>query len=78
MDTPEVLKMSDIRTARGRHPSQIVLRRVKDKTYATHLKVLPPDAEPYFILGSYFFSLEKAEADFRRRTLELEGTPDET
>jgi hypothetical protein len=76
METPEVLNMSTIRTAQGRYPSQIVLRRVKEKTYATHLKVIPPDAEPYFILGAYFFKLEDAEADFLRRKLELEGLPD--
>ena len=73
METPEVLSSSEIRTAEGRHPSQIVLRRVKTGTYATHLKVLPPDAESYFILGSYFFRLEEATADFERRKRELEG-----
>ena len=78
METPEVLKISDLRTARGRHPSQIVLRRVRAKTYATHLKVMPPDAEPYYILGSYFFSLKEAEADFRKRKAELEGMSEET
>jgi hypothetical protein len=76
MEMPENLKMSEIRTAKGRYPSQIVLRRVKEKTFATHLKVLPPDAEPYFILGTYFFNLEEAEADFQRRKLELEGLAD--
>ena len=76
METPEVLETSDIRTAQGRYPSQIVLRRVKEKTYATHLKILPPDGEPYFILGTYFFKLEDAEADFKRRRLELEGWPE--
>jgi hypothetical protein len=76
METPEVLEMSDIRTAQGRYPSQIVLRRVKEKTYATHLKILPPDGEPYFILGAYFFKLEDAKADFKRRKLELEGWPE--
>ncbi len=72
METPEELRASEVRTAEGRYPSQIVLRRVKEKTFATHLKVLPPDGEPYFILGSYFFSLEAAQADFERRKLELE------
>jgi pantoate--beta-alanine ligase len=75
MELPEELNKSEIRTAQGRHPSRIVLRRVKDKTYATHLKVMPPDAEPYYILGSYFFKLEEAEADFQRRKLEIEGVP---
>ena len=73
MEAPEVVSSSEIRTGDGRYPSQIVLRRMKEKTYATHLKVLPPDGEPYFILGSYFFSLEEAQADFQRRKLELEG-----
>ena len=76
METPEVLEMSDIRAAQGRYPSQIVLRRVKEKTYATHLKILPPDGDPYFILGTYFFKLEDAKADFKRRKLELEGWPE--
>ena len=76
METPEVLEMSDVRTAQGRYPSQIVLRRVKEKTYATHLKILPPDGEPYFILGTYFFKLEAAKADYERRKLELEGWPE--
>ena len=78
METPEVLSMSAIRTGQGRYPSQIVLRRVKEKTYATHLKVIPPDAEPFFILGSYFFNLQEAEADFQRRKLELEAWPEES
>jgi hypothetical protein len=73
MELPETLSTSEIRTAAGRYPSQIVLRRVKEKTYATHLKVMPPDVEPYFILGSYFFDLKQAQADFERRKLELEG-----
>ena len=74
MEFPENIKMSEVRTAQGRYPSQVVLRRVKEKTYATHLKIMPPDAEPYFILGAYFFNPEDAEADFQRRKLELEGT----
>ena len=73
METPETLSVSEIRTAQGRYPSQMVFRRVRTNTYATHLKVLPPDTEPYYILGCYFFSLEEAKADFQRRTLELEG-----
>jgi hypothetical protein len=74
MEYPETLKESEIRTAEGRNPSRIVLRQVKERTYATHLKVFPPDAEPYFILGSYFFNLNDAQTDFERRKLELEGT----
>jgi hypothetical protein len=77
METLEELSASEIRTAQGRYPSQIVLRRVRERTYATHLKVLPPDAEPYFILGCYFFDLQEAQADFQRRKLELEGSPGE-
>jgi hypothetical protein len=75
MELPEELNKSEIRTAPGRHPSQIVLRRVKEKTYATHLKVMPLEAEPYYILGSYFFHLEDAEKDFQRRKSELESAP---
>jgi hypothetical protein len=47
------------------------LRQVKEKTYATHIKVHPPNGEPFFILGHYFFKLEDAEEDFRRRAIEL-------
>jgi hypothetical protein len=75
MELPEELNKSEIRAGQGRHPSQIVLRRVKEKTYATHLKVMPPEAEPYYILGSYFFKFEEAEADFQRRKIELENSP---
>jgi hypothetical protein len=71
METYPVLQESEIKVAEGRYPSQMVLRQVKEKTYATHIKVLPPDAEPYFILGHYFFKLEEAEADYRRRAIEL-------
>jgi hypothetical protein len=78
MDTPELISATEIRIAEGRYPSQIVLRRVKEKTYATHLKVLPPDGEPYFILGNYYFSLEEAKADFQKRKRELESAPDST
>jgi hypothetical protein len=73
MEQEETLRVSEIRTADGRHPSQIVLRRVKEKTFATHLRIMPPDTEPYYILGSYFFKLEEAQADFERRRAELEG-----
>ena len=75
METPELLSASEVKTAAGRYPSQVVLRRVREKTFATHLKVIPPDAEPYFILGCYFFSLAEAQADFQRRKLELESAP---
>ena len=75
MELPEELKKSEVRTGQGRHPSQIVLRRVKDKTYATHLKVMPPGGVPYYILGSYFFRIEEAEADFHKRKIELENSP---
>jgi len=73
METHTVLQASEILTSEGRYPSQIVLRQVKERTYATHLKVLPPGAEPYYILGRYFFSLAEAEADFRRRCQELKA-----
>jgi hypothetical protein len=74
MKTQETLRASEIRTGEGRYPSRIVLRQVKEKTYATHLEVMPPDAEPYHILGKYFFSLEEAQADFERRKAELEAS----
>lgn len=73
MSTIEVLKESEIQAGTDRYPSRIVLRRVKERTYATHIEVLPPGSDPYFILGRYFFKLEEAEADFRRRTGELEA-----
>ncbi len=68
-----VLKESEIQAGRDRYPSRIVLRRVKEKTYATHIEVLPPGGDPYFILGRYFFNLGQAEADFLRRTSELDS-----
>jgi hypothetical protein len=68
-----VLSVSEIKTAEGRYPSQIVLREVKSRTYATHIKVLPPGEKPYFILGRYFFNRDEAEADFHQRSRELEG-----
>ena len=73
MELPEIVSASEVKETAGRYPSQIVLRRVKEKTYATHLKVIPPDAEPYFILGNYFFDLKIAQADFERRVRELAG-----
>ena len=71
METYPVLQESEIKISEGRYPSQLVLRQVKEKTYATHLKVLPPGSDPYFILGHYFFKLDEAEADFKRRVTEL-------
>ncbi len=71
MEDYPVLQESEIKVSEGRYPSQMVLRQVKEKTYATHIKVHPPGGEPYFILGHYFFSLQEAEADFRRRTVEI-------
>jgi hypothetical protein len=76
METYPVLRESEIKVAEGRYPSQMVLRQVKEKTYATHMKVHPPEGEPYYILGHYFFKLEDAEADYRRRAIEL-GVSDE-
>ncbi|PYV43534.1 MAG: hypothetical protein DMG06_10190 [Acidobacteria bacterium] len=72
-DVMNLIQTSEIKMAEGRYPSQIVLREVKPGTFATHIKVLPPDADPYFILGRYFFRLEEAEADFHKRIKELEG-----
>jgi hypothetical protein len=68
-----LLQASEIRELDGRYPSQIVLRQVTPSTYATHIQVLPPNAEPYFVLGHYFFKREEAEADFQKRLVELEG-----
>jgi hypothetical protein len=73
MDTCEVLKTSEIKEGKDRYPSRIVLRRVKEKTYATHIEVMPSVGEPYLILGRYFFSLAEAENDFRNRMKEIEG-----
>jgi len=66
------LFVSEIKTAEGRYPSQVVLREVRSRTDATHIKVLPPGEEPYFILGRYFFNRDEAEADFHKRSRELE------
>jgi hypothetical protein len=69
-----VIEESVVKIAEGRYPSQIVLREVKPKTFATHIRVIPPGgAEPYFILGRYFFNLEEATIDFNKRSRELEG-----
>jgi len=73
MDQGIVIETSVVKIAEGRYPSQIVLRRVKPKTYATHIKILPPGGEPYYILGRYFFDLEQATIDFNKRSRELEG-----
>ncbi len=71
MENTTVLQESDVKTSEGRYPSQIVLRQIKEKRYATHLKILPPAGEPSFILGRYFFTLADAEKDFRKREIEL-------
>ncbi len=71
METYPILQESEITVSEGRYPTQLVLRQVKERTYATHMKILPPDGEPYFILGHYFFKLEEAQEDFRKRTQEL-------
>ena len=73
MDAGEVLKRSETKEGKDRYPSRIVLRRVRDKTYATHVEVMPPGGVPYFILGRYFFVLDEAERDFLSRTKEIEG-----
>lgn len=72
MEIPELLT-GEVKTGDGKYPSRIVLREVKPGTFATHIKVLPPDRDPYFILGRYFFKREEAEVDFYRRDRELEG-----
>ena len=68
-----LLRSGTIKECEGRYPSQIVLRQIKPSTFATHIKVLPQNAEPYFILGHYFFRREEAEADFEKRLIELDG-----
>jgi hypothetical protein len=73
----DFIKSGEIKTGDGRNPSHIVLREVKKGTYATHIRVLPPEGDPFFILGRYFFKLNEAEADFLQRDLELNG-PRET
>lgn len=73
MTTIPEIKTGQIRESEGRYPSQVVLRQIKEKTFATHIKVQPPGAEPYFILGRYFFNLEEAEADFKKREAELKA-----
>ncbi len=73
IDEKTVILASEVKLLKDRYPSQIVLRQVKEKTYATHIKVYPSGEEPYFILGRYFFKLEEAEADFHKRNKELEG-----
>jgi len=73
MDKPETLRESETLVSEGRHPSRIVLRKVKENTYATHVQVLPADSELYYILGKYFFSQPEAEADFQKRILELKS-----
>jgi hypothetical protein len=71
-----LLQSGEIKESEDRHPSQIVLRQIKSSTFATHIKVLPHNAEPYFILGRYFFKHEEAEADFQKRLAELDGPQD--
>jgi len=73
MEKPEVLQQSRVMEAEGRHPSRIVLRRVKANTFATHVQVMPPDDESYFILGRYFFEQSEAEEDFQKRIGELQS-----
>lgn len=71
MENIKLLREGKMETAKDRLPSQITLRQMDDKTFATHLKIHPPDKGPYFILGRYFFSLQEAEADFAKRVQEL-------
>jgi hypothetical protein len=74
MENTMVLREGKMETAKDRLPSQITLRQTGDMTFATHLKVYPPDKEPYFILGHYFFSLKDAETDFAKRVQELSNS----
>lgn len=71
--TIEEIMASEMITGEGSYPSQVVLRQVKPETFATHIKVHPPEQEPYFILGNYFFGRDQAEADFHKRVAELRG-----
>ena len=69
----ELIKEGELVIKDGKYPSQVVLRLIKPGTYATHIKVRPPGAEPHFILGNYFFKLPEAETDFAKRVIELQG-----
>jgi hypothetical protein len=71
MEDIPILQQGEMVIAEGKYPSQVVLREVKPGTYATHIKVLPPGAEPYFILGHYFFNLKEAQTDLKKRIDEL-------
>ncbi len=73
MTTPELLEQSEIQMCEDRFPSRIVLRKVKERTFATHIEVHPPQGEAYLILGRYFFNLDEAQKDFRQRIRELQG-----
>lgn len=66
-----ILRNGTVKTAEDRFPSQLVLSQVRPGTYATHIRVIPPDREPYLILGQYFFSKAEAEASFRKRDRDL-------
>jgi len=73
MEEIEVLATGDVKVADGRYPSRVVLRKMPGGPFATHIEVLPPGGEPYFILGNYFFSLEDARSNFHKRIGELEN-----
>jgi hypothetical protein len=73
IDSREVLKRSEVKEGKDRYPSRIVLRRAGEKTYATHVEVMPAGGAAYFILGRYFFGLDDAEQGFLIRTKEIEG-----
>ena len=69
----EELLTSKVKEAEGKYPTRVVMRQVKSHTWATHLKVHPPDRAPYYILGSYFTKHEDAEVNFYKRVQELES-----
>lgn len=53
----------------GKFPGAIVLRKLSNGEYATHLRVEPSNREPYYVDGNYFPDVESKEAwaDFYRR-----------
>ena len=69
-----VYKASPVKEDSDCYPARIVLWEHPEnplQLFATHIEVLPPGQEPYFILGHYDMDINRAVSDYKKRVKQL-------
>lgn len=66
----KVYMASPIKEDTDCYPARVVMWEHYEnplRLFATHIEVMPPGQEPYFILGHYDMKVNFAFADYKRR-----------